>query len=150
VNPVNSSARHARRKETRRAALLLRAGLTAAATGAVVAGAGVAGGGTAWAAPSGAGAQANDTTTTTDTAAGLGRTTNGLLKGLGSSVDGAATMAKNHQINPLGKTPVDPLNNGVGTQVGDFKPIGTQTVTDPLHNGAALGDLPVVGALLGK
>ncbi|MFF2845161.1 hypothetical protein ACFVT5_02355 [Streptomyces sp. NPDC058001] len=49
------------------------------------------------------------------------------------------------QINPLAKTGVDPLDNAVGTQVADFKPVSTAAVTAPLTRGDAARDLPVVG-----
>jgi hypothetical protein len=53
------------------------------------------------------------------------------------------------QLNPLARTGVDPLDNTVATQVADFKPVSTAAVTGPLADGAALKDLPVVGAASG-
>ncbi|MFJ6568085.1 hypothetical protein ACIQNU_11715 [Streptomyces sp. NPDC091292] len=52
------------------------------------------------------------------------------------------------QINPLAKTGVDPLDNAVGTQVADFKPLSTAGVTAPLTRGDAARDLPVVGQVV--
>lgn len=49
------------------------------------------------------------------------------------------------QLDPLAKTGVDPLTNGLSTRVADFKPIGTQAVTKPLSDGDSLSELPVVG-----
>ena len=49
------------------------------------------------------------------------------------------------RIDPLAKTGVDPLTNGLSTQVADFKPIGTPAVTKPLTDGDSLSQLPVVG-----
>lgn len=140
---MTSTARHARSNHPRRAARLLRAGLTVAAVGAGIAAAGPA------YADAGATAQNDRGTTTTDTAQGLGRTADGAVKGLGTSVDGTMQMLHGHQIDPLANTPVDPLSNGVGTKIADFKEIGTDTLTGPLSKGAALGDLPVVGQLVG-
>ncbi|CAL9298245.1 hypothetical protein [Streptomyces sp. SudanB182_2057] len=51
--------------------------------------------------------------------------------------------------NPLAGTGVDPLDNGVGTQVADFQPVGTQTLTRPLAQARSLGSIPVLGQLLG-
>ncbi|MFF8725312.1 hypothetical protein ACF073_02325 [Streptomyces sp. NPDC015171] len=50
--------------------------------------------------------------------------------------------------NPLAGTGVDPLDNGVGTQLADFKPVGSRTVTAPLSQARSLGTLPVVGQAL--
>lgn len=49
------------------------------------------------------------------------------------------------QLDPLAGTGTDPLNNTVGTQIADFKPLSTAAVTDPVTRGGALKDLPVVG-----
>ncbi|GAA3129903.1 hypothetical protein GCM10010521_15030 [Streptomyces rameus] len=51
--------------------------------------------------------------------------------------------------NPLAGTGVDPLDNGVGTQLADFKPVGSRTLTAPLAQARSLGSVPVVGQLLG-
>ncbi|WP_416486044.1 hypothetical protein [Streptomyces sp. CL12] len=50
--------------------------------------------------------------------------------------------------NPLAGTGVDPLDNGVGTQVADFKPVGSQMLTAPIAEAQSLGSLPVVGQVL--
>jgi hypothetical protein len=50
--------------------------------------------------------------------------------------------------NPLAGTGVDPLDNGVGTQVADFQPVGTQTLTRPLAQARSLGGVPLVGPVL--
>jgi hypothetical protein len=70
----------------------------------------------------------------------------GAAGALTNSVSGIGYL-KNHQLNPLANTGVDPLANGVGTQVADFKPVSTELVTGPLSRGGALKDLPVVGAV---
>ncbi|CAM5312612.1 hypothetical protein [Streptomyces canarius] len=51
--------------------------------------------------------------------------------------------------NPLAGTGVDPLDNGVGTQLADFKPVGSQMLTRPLAQAQSLGSVPVVGQVLG-
>ncbi|MFJ2114422.1 hypothetical protein ACIOEX_21440 [Streptomyces sp. NPDC087850] len=64
---------------------------------------------------------------------------------LGYSAAGALRPVKTLKLNPLAGTGTDPLDNSVGTQVADFKPISTAIVTDPLTSGGALKDLPLVG-----
>ncbi|MFG3296401.1 hypothetical protein ACGF3G_47430 [Streptomyces sp. NPDC048179] len=51
--------------------------------------------------------------------------------------------------NPLAGTGVDPLDNGVGTQLADFKPLTSKTLTGPLAQAPSIGSLPVVGKILG-
>ncbi|MCP3818970.1 hypothetical protein NLX86_12855 [Streptomyces sp. A3M-1-3] len=65
-----------------------------------------------------------------------------------NSVTGVGQL-KSLQLNPLAKTGVDPLDNAVAPQVADFKPVSTEMATGPLAAGAALKDLPVVGAASG-
>ncbi|UYQ64046.1 hypothetical protein [Streptomyces peucetius] len=115
-------ARHAASKNRHRA--LLRAGLTFAAAGAAVG----AGGAAAHAAPP----------------APLGAVT-GLV---GNSVSGVSEL-KSLQLHPLANTSVDPLDNTVGTQVADFKPVSTAIATDHITKGQALEDLPVAGPVVG-
>ncbi|MCS0604677.1 hypothetical protein NX794_26180 [Streptomyces sp. LP11] len=50
--------------------------------------------------------------------------------------------------NPLAGTGVDPLDNGIGTQLADFKPVSTQMLTAPLAQARSLGGVPLVGPLL--
>ncbi|MFI7101266.1 hypothetical protein ACIBK8_18055 [Streptomyces sp. NPDC050161] len=121
-------ASHARPKPRRIPRTLLRAGLTVSAAGAALAA-----GGTAHA----------DVIPTTS--ADTNATASALTGALTTSVGGALHPIKTLQLNPLAKTPVDPLTNGVGTQVADFKPIGTQLLTGTLARGGALQDLPLVG-----
>ncbi len=54
---------------------------------------------------------------------------------------------KDLQLNPFAKTAVDPLNNAVGTQVADFKPMSTRAVTGDLSQGASLEELPLAGTV---
>ncbi|MEV6841136.1 hypothetical protein AB0N17_42810 [Streptomyces sp. NPDC051133] len=51
--------------------------------------------------------------------------------------------------NPLAGTGVDPLDNGVGTQVADFKPVGSRMLTGPVAEARSLEAVPVVGQVLG-
>ncbi|MFE5510118.1 MULTISPECIES: hypothetical protein [unclassified Streptomyces] len=125
-------ARHAAPSTSRRSALL-KAGLTVTAAGAALVGAG-------------AGAQAAaplplpvGSLTQTDTAAAGA----GALGGVGHALGPLTRL----QLDPLANTGVDPLDNGLGTQVADFKPVGTNLVTDHLTKGGAVADLPVVGPL---
>jgi hypothetical protein len=48
-------------------------------------------------------------------------------------------------LNPLANTGVNPLSNSVGTQVADFKPMGTHALTGPIARGVTVGGLPIVG-----
>ncbi|MFC8171790.1 hypothetical protein [Streptomyces sp. NPDC057325] len=125
-------ARHAAPRTSRRSALL-KAGLTVTAAGAALVGAG-------------AGAQATaplplpvDSLTQTDAAAAGA----GALGGVGHALGPLTRL----QLDPLANTGVDPLDNGLGTQVADFKPVGTNLVTDHLTKGGAVANLPVVGPL---
>ncbi|WP_405744017.1 hypothetical protein OG422_20000 [Streptomyces sp. NBC_01525] len=122
-------ASHARPNPNRLPRTLLRASLAVSAAGAAL----VAGGGAASAAP----------VTSTDT----GATASALSGALLHSVAGATGPVKNLQLDPLANTSVDPLANAVGTQIADFKPIGTQLATDPVTKGGALKDLPLIGAV---
>lgn len=52
---------------------------------------------------------------------------------------------KNMRLNPLAGTKANPLDNTVGTQIADFKPVDTGAVTGSLADGGAVKDLPVAG-----
>ncbi|MEE1817262.1 hypothetical protein ACWEPZ_14050 [Streptomyces sp. NPDC004288] len=125
-------ARHAEPRTPRRSALL-KAGLTVTAAGAAVFGAGAA-------------AQAAapvplpvDSLSRTDAGAAGAGALAGVTQGLGPLT--------RLQLDPLANTGVDPLDNGLGTQIADFKPVGTNLVTDHLTKGGAVADLPVVGGV---
>lgn len=47
--------------------------------------------------------------------------------------------------NPLAGTGVDPLDNGVGTQLADFKPLTSQMLTGPVAQAQSIGSIPVLG-----
>lgn len=51
--------------------------------------------------------------------------------------------------NPLAGTGVDPTNNGVGTQVADFKPVSSKQVTGPVAQADSVESIPVVGGVVG-
>ncbi|MFD7323838.1 hypothetical protein ACFV9D_22500 [Streptomyces sp. NPDC059875] len=123
-------ARHKQSRTPGRGALL-KAGLTATAAGAAVLGMGAA---AAQAAPL---PLPVDSLVGSDAAAALGAT--------GHAVGPLTSL----QLDPLANTGVDPLDNGIGTQVADFKPVGTNLVTDHVTKGGALDDLPVVGQVTG-
>jgi hypothetical protein len=53
------------------------------------------------------------------------------------------------KLDPLNNTTVDPLTNGVGSQIADFRPVSTTDATAPLTNGGSLGTLPLIGPLTG-
>ncbi|MFJ4535800.1 hypothetical protein ACIP39_07480 [Streptomyces tibetensis] len=49
--------------------------------------------------------------------------------------------------NPLAGTGVDPLDNSVGTEVADFKPMSSREVTGPVAQAPSVGGMPVVESL---
>ncbi|MCW5251669.1 MULTISPECIES: hypothetical protein [unclassified Streptomyces] len=51
--------------------------------------------------------------------------------------------------NPLAGTGVDPLDNGVGTQIADFQPLTSTALTGPVAQAQSLGGIPVVGQVTG-
>lgn len=131
-------ARHVLNTSRRRA--LLRAGLTITAVGAALG----AGGAAAQAAPLPlASATGADGAVTGVEAAG-----NAVSGAVGHSLKGGIAPITQLRLDPLAGTGTDPLDNSVGTQVADFKPLTTGAVTDPLTSGGALKDLPVVGQVV--
>ncbi|WUH95768.1 hypothetical protein OG900_15225 [Streptomyces sp. NBC_00433] len=52
-------------------------------------------------------------------------------------------------LDPLSDTGVDPLDNGLSTQVADFQPLSTTAVTDQVTHGGSLGSMPVIGPASG-
>ncbi|MFF8030349.1 MULTISPECIES: hypothetical protein [unclassified Streptomyces] len=47
--------------------------------------------------------------------------------------------------NPLAGTGVDPLDNGVRTQVADFRPVDSRAVTGPVAQAPSVGGVPGAG-----
>lgn len=127
-------ARHAVPRPSRR--ILLQAGLTVTAVGAALS----AGAGAAQAAPAPA---ADSGRAVKDSGTPGGALTNALSH----SLAGGLGPAKSLRLDPLAGTASDPLNNTIGTQIADFKPLSTGAVTGVLAEGGALEDLPVVGAV---
>ncbi|MEV0603346.1 hypothetical protein AB0I82_29195 [Streptomyces sp. NPDC050315] len=131
-------ASHARPPHQSRTArgLLLRAGLAVSVAGAAL----------AVAAPSATAADGDgksDPASLEDIRAATKSTVGALNQ---ATASGLGTV-KNLRLNPLAGTGTDPLNNAVGTQIADFKPISTAVLTAPLASGASLSQLPVVGQL---
>ncbi|MFJ8312696.1 MULTISPECIES: hypothetical protein [unclassified Streptomyces] len=116
---------------------LLRAGLTVTAAGAALAGAGPA----AQAAPVAPAPAAGRSAGATDIEAAA--------QGLAGAFGYAVAPVKVLRLDPLAGTGVDPLANGAGTQVADFKPVTTAMATGPLTSGGALKDLPLTGPVTG-
>ncbi|OAR24484.1 hypothetical protein A8W25_19005 [Streptomyces sp. ERV7] len=123
----------------RRGRVLLRAGLTATAAGAALAGA-------AGAAQAADGPAELVGRAVADPGAGMDGTTRSVTGDLSAGVTNALAPAKTLSLNPFAKTSVDPLDNAIGTEVADFKPISTAMATGPLHESGALKDFPVIGA----
>ncbi|GAA2441286.1 hypothetical protein ACFPFX_06055 [Streptomyces mauvecolor] len=116
---------------------LLRAGLTVTAAGAALAGAGSA----AQAAPVADAPVVGHNAMANDLAAGA--------QGAAGAVGYAVAPAKSLRLDPLANTGVDPLDNGVGAKVADFRPVSTTMATSPVASGGALKDLPVTGQAAG-
>ncbi|MFI9721633.1 hypothetical protein ACIHFE_18580 [Streptomyces sp. NPDC052396] len=133
-------ARHARsrRSPLRLPRSVVRAGLTASAGATLVA------------------AAAAQASATSPAHASFGRTdvmaaVDGMHTALQKSVAGLSPVIKTLPVNPLAKTPVDPLNNQARTQVADFKPVSTSMVTGPLSvEGGKVQNVPVAGGALSK
>ncbi|MET7482519.1 hypothetical protein [Streptomyces sp. NPDC005538] len=51
--------------------------------------------------------------------------------------------------NPLAGTGVDPLDNGVATQLADFQPLASQALTGPVAEAESIGSIPVLGQVTG-
>lgn len=129
-------ARHALSKSRRRA--LLRAGLTVTAVGAAL-GAGVQ-------RPRRRRCPTCRPWAPTPASARPERPCGGAVTGaLGHSLRNGIAPVTHLRLDPLAGTGTDPLDNAVGTQLADFKPLSTAAVTDPLTSGGALKDLPPVG-----
>ncbi|GAA2980576.1 hypothetical protein K388_00769 [Streptomyces sp. KhCrAH-43] len=132
-------ARHALSKSRRRT--LLRAGLTVTAVGAALG----AGGAAAQAAPL---PVVQETGTDAVLGEATGATGNAVTGALGQALGNSIAPVTQLRLDPLAGTGTDPLNNAVGTQVADFKPLSTALVTDPLTSGGALKDLPLAGPVV--
>ncbi|MFF2788585.1 hypothetical protein ACFVT6_17730 [Streptomyces sp. NPDC058049] len=63
-----------------------------------------------------------------------------------AALAGVTDPIANLKVNPLAHTGVDPLDNGVATQVADFPSVGTGMVTGILTQGPSVGELPTAAA----
>ncbi|WP_407564916.1 hypothetical protein [Streptomyces sp. 184] len=150
---------HASRSSSRTQRALLRAGLIAAAAGSALAAGGAAG--AAAAAPADGAPAAPRTALdklrelkvgdenridASEAAAAL----TGVAQGLDTTRQTALGPLTALQLNPLARTGSDPLDNSVGTAVGENgAPVSTAAVTGPLAEGASLSELPTAGPLVG-
>jgi hypothetical protein len=69
--------------------------------------------------------------------------------GLTAAVGHVAGPVTDLKPNPLAGTGVDPLGNGLGAQVADFRPLATQALTGPVAQAQSIGGVPVVGRAAG-
>ncbi|GGR70297.1 hypothetical protein GCM10010252_05620 [Streptomyces aureoverticillatus] len=140
-HPERHSARHAAPRTSSASRALLRAGLTVSVAGAALG----LGGAAASAAPAEVPAPGVATPLGDVDPAPAG---NALLDGVQRAAGGSLHPVKNLKLNPLAGTGVDPLDNAVGTQVADFKPVSTGMVTGPFTQGS-LSEMPGVGVVAG-
>ncbi|MFI6939510.1 hypothetical protein ACIBI4_09575 [Streptomyces sp. NPDC050418] len=68
---------------------------------------------------------------------------------LTDAVGFAVAPAKDLRLDPFAGTSVDPLDNAVGTQLADFKPVSSALLTGPIASGGSVEDVPVVGRAAG-
>lgn len=66
------------------------------------------------------------------------------LKGVNDSVSYTTGSVAALKPNPLAGTGSDPLDNGVGTQVADFRPMDSKALTGPVTDARSIGSVPVV------
>ncbi|MFE2538271.1 hypothetical protein [Streptomyces sp. NPDC059371] len=71
------------------------------------------------------------------------------LQGLTGTVGYVTGPVEGLKPNPLAGTGVDPLDNGVGTQVADFKPLTSKALTGPVAQAQSIGGIPVLGQATG-
>jgi hypothetical protein len=66
------------------------------------------------------------------------------LKAAGDTLSYTTGAVTGLKPNPLAGTGVDPLDNSVGTEVADFKPMSSREVTGPVAQAPSIGGMPVV------
>ncbi|CCK27867.1 putative secreted protein [Streptomyces davaonensis JCM 4913] len=71
------------------------------------------------------------------------------LKAVTSTVGYVTGPVAGLKPNPLAGTGVDPLDNGVGTQLADFQPLTSQMLTAPVAQAQSIGSIPVLGQATG-
>ncbi|MET7680240.1 hypothetical protein [Streptomyces sp. NPDC005423] len=67
------------------------------------------------------------------------------LKALTGTVGYVTGPVAHLKPNPLAGTGVDPLDNGVATQLADFQPLASRALTGPVAEAESIGSVPVVG-----
>jgi hypothetical protein len=133
-------ARHAFPRTPTAQRALLRAGLALTTAGAALG--------------AGAATAAADTAPVADTVRTLPASPGDLgprsgLQALTAGVHSVTGSVEGLRPNPLAGTGADLLDNGVGTQVADFKPVSSRDLTGPVAQAESLGNVPVVGQVLG-
>ncbi|WP_437016965.1 hypothetical protein [Streptomyces sp. enrichment culture] len=71
------------------------------------------------------------------------------LPGQGDTLARTTGPVTGLQPNPLAGTGAAPLDNSVGTEAADFKPVTSQALTGPVAQAQAIGSVPVVGQVMG-
>jgi hypothetical protein len=71
------------------------------------------------------------------------------VKGVTGTVGHVTGTVAGLKPNPLAGTGVDPLDNGVGTRIADFRPVDSRMLTGPVAEAPSIGSIPVVGQVLG-
>lgn len=148
---------HASRFPSRTQRALLRAGLIAAAAGSALAAGGTAG---AAAAPAGGPTPGAALDTLDKLKVGkdnkieteqVAEALAGVARGVDTSRSAALAPLTALQLNPMAKTGSDPLDNSVGTAIGENgAPLSTAAATGPLAEGASLSELPTAGPLVSR
>ncbi|MEU5838421.1 hypothetical protein ABZ820_32790 [Streptomyces diacarni] len=133
---------HARHKApARRTRVLMRTGLLTTALGVALG----TGGPIAMAAEGSKAPRSGGDTAANAVSKGLAAPVRETTRGTGVALGRTLETVNDLQLNPLANTGTDPLDNSVGTQIADFKPVSTAALTGPLARGASLGELPLVG-----
>ncbi|MFF5106016.1 hypothetical protein [Streptomyces sp. NPDC000134] len=71
------------------------------------------------------------------------------LRAAAGSLGHAAGPVAGLKPNPLAGTGVDPLDNGVGTEVADFPPLTSTALTGPVAQAESVAAVPVLGRAAG-
>ncbi|HET9382013.1 MAG TPA: hypothetical protein VFP69_14430 [Streptomyces sp.] len=69
------------------------------------------------------------------------------LDAVTTTVGYAVKSAAGLKPNPLAGTGVDPLDNAVGAQLADFRPLSSKALTGPVAQAESVGGIPVVGGV---
>ncbi|MBH1935868.1 hypothetical protein I5Q34_16600 [Streptomyces sp. AV19] len=143
-----SHARHALRPPSRLPRSLTRAGVTLSASAAIAVGAASAASADPVTPPSGPTLH----TPASPARAQLGQldlvaARDGAMIGLQHATAPLAPILGRLPVNPFARTGIDPLNNTVGTKIGDLKPVSSRAVTGPLSDGGKLHDVPGLNLL---